>query len=346
MVPEDKVTIILMLLADMLNTIFREITALATRNNEHQRDAAVGSVVLLCLLILIFLVVNVLLFLLSLCYADSSTQNCTAFSRRVIIVVVQTLGALLYIYGDNIGYILQNYSEELGCGTQCVINNRIAAVLTLGLALVILQLFPVAFKKVDVVIKDGIENTDWNDKTSPWIAGLDLITLFVKVDILYTTVAIMTQTSEFCGHTDKALSWTFIVFCSFVGLGYMVINTLYAYTKINYDKDKRLPSLIPSGIFLAFSLCMYLLADNEQPLDCGFGCDTFAANQTMNEISCNVEANSGLRLAFMLLATGTVATLAVIWIIIGIRTPQSEDVIDGTVEGEEGDSKDISLRDM
>lgn len=130
-----------MLLADMLNTIFREVTALATRSNESQRNAAIGSVVLLTIIgLVIFPVANIVLFLVYLCSKDGCPDKCITLCRRVIITVVQTLGAMLYIYGDNIGYVLQNYSEELGCGEQCVTNNRIGAVITLGLALMILQL--------------------------------------------------------------------------------------------------------------------------------------------------------------------------------------------------------------
>jgi hypothetical protein len=37
---------------------------------------------------------------------------------------------------------------------------------------------------------------------------------------------------------------------------------------------------------LAFGFILYMLADNEQPMDCGFDCDTFAANQTINDLDC------------------------------------------------------------
>ena len=228
----------MMLLADMLNAIFREVTTLATHNKDSRRNAAIGSVVLLCVLgLLVFPVANLVLFLLSRRCADSSTRNCLALCRRVIIVVVQTLGAMLYIYGDNIGYILQNYSEELGCSTKCITNNRIAAILTLGLALVILQLSPVAFKKLDVVIKDCFKCSDWNDKTSPWNNGLDLIATIIKIDILYTTVTTITQTSEFCGPVDLAQSGTFITVCMLVGTIYLVITTFYTGARIgpNYS---------------------------------------------------------------------------------------------------------------
>ena len=244
--------------------------------------------------------------------------------RRIIIAVVQTLGAMFYFYGDNIGYIMQNYSEELGCGDQCVINNRIAATVTLGLALLILQLFPVTFKQLDVIIND--KYSYWNDETSKWKYGLDMVTVIVKVDIVYTAVAIMTQTDEFCGHIDRALSGTFIALCMAVGVAFMFVNFGYSVTKI--DEDSEWFILVPSLILLIPSVCMYLLADNQQPLDCGFNCDTFAANQTLNEISCNAQVNSGVRLLFMLLCLGFVAPLGFAWICTGIWGKKSEDEVD------------------
>lgn len=330
-----------MLLADMLNSIIRDITALATQNNEDLRSAAIVNVVFLGLIcFLIFLIVNFVLFLVYQ-FTDDSSFNGWALGRRIIIAIVQTLGAILYFYGDNIGYIIQNYSEELGCGNQCAINNRIAAVVTLGLALIILHLFPIAFKYIDFIIinKNGCNKDDWNDTFSKWNSGMDMITIIVKVDILYTAVAIMTQTDEFCGHIDKALSWAFIVLCGVVGIAFMVVNLVYSWKRIL--DDCALVVLVPSLVFLAFSIFMYLLADNQQPLDCAFNCDTFTANQTINEISCNTHANSSVRLALMLPACIAVTSLAFIWIVIVICSAKNEKIMEDEKNSPDGISKPI-----
>ena len=321
-----------MLLADMLNTIFREVTALSTHSNESQRDAAISNVALLTIIgLIIFPGAKIYLSVLYHWCEDDYPDECTTW-RRVIISVVQTLGAMLYIYGDNIGYILHNYSEELGCGEQCVANNRIGAVITLGLALIILQLFPVALKKLDVVIKepDGFDCSKWNDKTSKWNSGLDLITIIVKIDILYTAIAVMTQTNEFCGHIDLALSSTFIAASMLIGIAIMIVDFFYSGVKI--DNDNSLFILVPTLVLMALSLCMYLLADNAQPLDCGFGCDTFAANQTMNIISCNAQANRGLRFGFTFVTFIMVISLALIWICIVMRSDKTVEEVDGSKE--------------
>lgn len=315
-----------MLLADMLNSIVRDITALATLNNENLQSAAIVNVVFLGIIcVLIFPIANIVLIVVDIC-KDSTEPE--AICRRIIIAFVQILGAMFYFYGDNIGFIIQNYSEELGCGDQCVVNNRIAAVVTLGLALIILHLFPVVFNYIDfsIIDKNGCNNDGWNDNISKWNSGMDMITIIVKIDILYTAVAVMTQTDEFCGSIDKALSWSFIVLCALVGIVFMFINLVYSYIKINHDNAVVI--LVFSVIFLALSVFMYLLADNQQPLDCAFNCDTFAANQTINEISCNTHANSSVRLSLMLIASIIVFSLAVIWISIVICSEKDERIIE------------------
>ena len=97
-----------MLLADMLHSIIREITALATRNNENLRGAAIVNVVFFSLIcLLIFPLVNIILFLLYI-YADDKSKYdnyAVVLCRRITVVTIQTLGAILYFYGDNIGYI-------------------------------------------------------------------------------------------------------------------------------------------------------------------------------------------------------------------------------------------------
>ena len=323
--PEDKVTIILMLLADMLNSIIREITALATHNEENLRGAAIVNIfflVFICLLV--FPAVNVVLFLVYICFEGGCPDHAEVIVRRIIITLIQTLGGMFYFFGDNIEYIMQNYSEELGCGEQCVVNVRIAAVVTLGLALIILQLFPVTFSQLDFFIKDQC-SSDWNDETSVWNNGMEMITIIVKVDILYTAVAVMTQTNEFCGHIDVALSGSFIAICMVAGIAFMVVNFFYSWVKI--DEDSAIRILVPSLFLLMFTLCLYLLADNQQPLDCGFNCDTFAANQTLNEIACDAQTNSGVRFAFMLLSLGIATTLSFIWICIGMYTSKDVDEV-------------------
>ena len=76
-------------------------------------------------------------------------------------------------------------------------------------------------------------------------------------------------------------------------------------TNLNSNKeyiDKSFNQLVTIGMILIVTICLpfYLLADNFQPLDCAFSCDTIVANATISTTTCNRTANSGVRLGFTL----------------------------------------------
>ena len=67
-------------------------------------------------------------------------------------------------------------------------------------------------------------------------------------------------------------------------------------------------------MILIVTICLpfYLLADNFQPLDCAFSCDTIVANATISTTTCNRMANSAVRLGF------TLTTLIIVLIFSGV----------------------------
>lgn len=274
-IPEDKVIIVLILLADILNSIVREGIAV---KHVDQRNAGIASMVTLTICLLFFLIASLI---------RVGILFCLDSLAKIFPALVQSLAAILYFYGDNINYIMQRYGDAIGCGDQCVTNNRIASVVALGVALLILQLVPSVLRKI----------ADWTDDESVWYSTLDMIAVILKIDILYTAVVTMTKTDEFCGYIDETLSITFIIICTLVGIFAMVIHCRFSMKKV---ADQYKIVIVGSCVALAFSFILFLLADNEQPIDCAFDCDTFAANQTVNAITCNKRGNDGLRLGFML----------------------------------------------
>ena len=117
---------------------------------------------------------------------------------KVAALLSEALGATLYFYGDNINYIFYKYGDVVGCGQQCVENNRIAAIITLGLSQMFYHFFPPCLHKVASRFKMG-ESTQWYSASS-------MFTTILKVDALFTVVAIMAQTTDFCGKTDLSIS--------------------------------------------------------------------------------------------------------------------------------------------
>ncbi len=126
----------------------------------------------------------------------------------------------------------------------------------------------------------------------------------------------MTQSSDFCSSTEIAASSSFLSVCFVLGIASESIDYFYALdTNVRNKKyiDQSFNQLVTVGMILIVTICLpfYLLADNFQPLDCAFSCDTIVANATINTIRCNQTANSGVRLGF------TLTTLIIVIIISG-----------------------------
>ena len=79
---------------------------------------------------------------------------------------------------------------------------------------------------------------------------------------------------------------------------------------------------------------MYMLVDNDQPLGCAFDCDTFAANQTIYDMRCNVGANGGLRLGFTLM---TLLIVVILGLVLFCTAVCSDDADTDDIDGEEED---------
>ena len=298
-IPESRGLFVIILLADMLNTIIRESILVA---NGEARASATAAVVFFVLIAFLFFGLLAILHFVYLCCLR---HHYTSFISSCI----QTVGALLYFYGDNITYLLNSYGVELGCGTLCQNNNRIAATFSLGLALIIFHIIPPMLHKLFQVVKDE----EKKDKKNPWYSAVDMITVMVKIDTLYSAVVVMVESPEFCSASDIGVSVSFIVVCAIVGFIAEIIYFIYA-LYANEDENMVFCSLAIFGLILII-ICfpLYILADNHQPLDCAFGCDSFAANTTINDLTCSQIANSGTRLGFTCVTFLSVSALSLVY---------------------------------
>ena len=284
-IPEDKVIFLLLLCADILNTISRESITIATN------DGGVATVVTYSIWAVILIILQIVYMIYFMITLVKNYDDIGILLLNLVLIISQVVASNLYFYGDNITYIVTRYGEELGCGPGCVERNRIAAVVTLGLSLLAFQVLPPAIKKLSEMLEYDYEETGWN-------SAMDMIIVIIKIDAIYTAVAVMAQSDEFCSTSDVSLGSSFVVICFFAGLFAMVVNCIYSCVKL-----KEINKTITLVFFLLlFCFPMYLLADNQQPIDCAFGCDTFAANTTLNDISCDMMGNAILRIGFMVVS--------------------------------------------
>ncbi len=299
----------------MLNTIIQEIITLT--NGDHL-DSATAALVLFVLVAFLFFGLLTIVHFVYLCiFKCHYTTFLTSF--------VQTIGALLYFYGDNISNLLNKYSTVLNCDEECVNNNRRAASFCLGVALIIFQMVPFISKQFLKVLKRKEKLNLTTTKKSPdWFSAIDMITIFVKLDTLYSAIVVMVQSREFCNRSDITSSSAFLAVCVLTGIFAEVSYFLYALTSNEYS-ERVFTGLVTIGlIVLVCCLPLYLLADNRQPLDCAFGCDTYAANTTANALACNRTSNGSVRLGFTALSFIVISVFSLVFFVCD-RTAQEEE---------------------
>ena len=332
-VPKSRSILVIVLLADMLNTFFREFVSIIAPDDSQSTAAGIATVFLFILVMVFFLFMVVVVVIYSYSNYDDTEdgyENLVYF--HVTALLVEAFGASFYFYGDNINYILRNYGDGLNCGQQCIENNRIAATFTLALSLMFHHLFPPCLSKI-------ASRLEMHQPTQ-WYSASSMFTTILKVDALFTVVAMMLQTTGCCSKMDQAVSAIFLVICVVVGIIVMIVHGVTSHHSIK-DKKSKYKFIVPfSCILLVIIAPIYMLADNHQPLDCAFGCDTFAtfasnlecdtfaSNQTRNETGCNKVGNSGLRLGLISVPLLTVSILSIVLFSLRDKTKADEDGLD------------------
>ncbi len=173
------------------------------------------------------------------------------------------------------------------------------------MSLIIIQIVPSVLKKLLKLLKRKQQHVK-KTRSPDWYTALDLITMFIKINTIYSAIVGMTQSTDFCSSTEVAASSVFLSVCVLLGIASELIDYFYALdTNLKSNKeyiDKSFNQLVTIGMILIVTICLpfYLLADNFQPLDCAFSCDTIVANATISTTTCNRTANSGVRLGFTL----------------------------------------------
>ncbi len=317
----------------MLNTIIQEIITLASGS---QRDSALAALVLFILVAFLFFGLLTIVHFVYLCVLK---HHYTAF----ITSSIQVIGALLYFYGDNITNLLNKYGAQLNCNNTCIARNHAAASFCLGVALLIFQFLPFIGKKFLKVLKrtEKIKPATIR-KTPDWFSVIDMIVILVKLDTLYSAILVMGESSEICATMKIINVTTFLVVCILTGIITQIAYFLYALTTNEYSELLFKVVVGIAFIGLVFCLPLYLLADNQQPFDCAFGCDDFANNITANALSCNSTLNSSVRLSFTALSFIFIATLSLVFFACN-RKARDEEIYPSSPRGVDSIKEEIEF---
>ena len=265
---EGKLFITYILAADFINSIAREIIIVKGTGREEAAKWSIAIFTILLLFLSIWPLVECIRILVCKCQPH----------KWNIPSLVQYIGALLYFYGDNINEILEMYGDKLRCCKQCVENNSNAAIMALGLAFIILQFGP---EILHVCIPPK------KHRKSIWYSALDMVVTITKIDLVYTTITSVTN-------VKCTFSIYFNVISITAGIAHMISKCTHLTHNINdlpFGRNK-----LQKGVLwffcslLMISFCLYIVADNPQPLQCISCCDNGTSNITMMN-DCNETMN-------------------------------------------------------
>ena len=246
--PDRKGILVAVFLADMLNTIFREILSTIEDHNPDipQNTTGKAHLGLFIAVAIVIIAISAIVSLWVISTCDTDTK-----AIKTLLLAVQLVGAVLYYYGDNITYIADHYGEALGWSQRNIDNNKKAANITLGLALVFQHfLIPLLIEAAGLCIEGNMKSNKNMSHSS-----MNMITTFLPLDAFFT-LATRTWQTEPC---DKIGSWIFV---SLITLSLLIVYSFLS-CRTRYS--------CCGVLVLAISLPVYLVADNPLPLDCTSG---------------------------------------------------------------------------
>ena len=232
---------------------------------------------------------------------------------RISVFLPPLLVASLYYFGDNIDYFTSMYGEAFECDENCLQKLVVVKQVCLGVAILFIHTIPFLDHKPHLDEKRSVRYV------------LNIVNVLVKVDMIYSivTTTIILPGGD-CSVT-KTLSFTF--FCLATVIGWVSIlrqrkkGAAVIFNKDEYKSVYRSHTNRFGVSLLLVSLPLFLLADNQQPLQCQLVNTTYAArgNRTVggDMYDYNTTVLSILRLVFTVI---TAICVGITFVIVTLKT--------------------------
>lgn len=235
------------------------------------------------------------------------TQRTTLIPKKLM--VIKTLSHMLigiagmfYLLGNHLTNIFFVYREELDCDVGCAsaINDTANALVLV--AILIFRLVPPFVIKM----KNRMETPSEQPKWSYWRTTAYSLALVIELDAWYLVVAatVLESSPKHCEVFRLVFVLTLYSLILLVFLIFLTLVAIPVAIKAMLGKVSKMAP-VSTGITLGliwFCCALSLLADNEQPLGCCFGCDhTHIGNETELQTKCLEESFVGTRVGLLLL---------------------------------------------
>ena len=238
---------------------------------------------------------------------------------RVCSLIFQLLVASLYYFGDNIDYFAWRYGEAFECDLGCQQSLVVVKQVFLGVAVLFIHTIPFLDHEPHLDEKRSVRYV------------LNIVNVLVKVDMIYSivTTTIILPGSD-CSIIET-LSFALFSLATVIGWAGILRQTIQGATSIYEDDATSILKTRSTWIgvpLLLVSLPLFLLADNQQPLQCGLLNTTIIpqdtgrgnrtvdmdsrGNRTVDMDSNDAKTLSELRLGF----TSTTACLVLFVVVI------------------------------
>ena len=206
-------------------------------------------------------------------------------SKLIFFFFLLPLVVVLYFWGDNVHHIVLSYGELIHCDNNCQEILLVSAKVSQGMSLIMIHTAPL-FHDNEFARNEIMRGRKWA------YSALTILTVQVKIDMIYSIVTTIVQPEVHCTKTDRTLSLTFFVFSTI--LGWFSLALLSKFNSYGFSIRT-----VMASVFMSLSLPMFLLSDNKQPLDCLTGCGFPIGNSSSVDGTCKISLNYGLRLGFM-----------------------------------------------
>ena len=223
---------------------------------------------------------------------------------RISVFLPPLLVASLYYFGDNIDYFAWRYGEAFECDENCLQKLVVVKQVFLGVAILFIHTIPFLDHEPRLDEKGNV----YYVRKRGFLYVLNIVNVLVKVDMIYS---IITTTIILPGgdcSVIETLSFTFFSLATVIGWAGILWQTIQGACVI-YKRDdaiaifKTCSTWIGVALLLV-SLPLFLLADNQQPLQCGLlnttiiPPDAGRGNRTVDMDSNDAKTLSELRLGF------------------------------------------------
>lgn len=265
---------------DLINLIIRNTTILGLAYTKNTYGAAIAAWVFYAVFGVALMGLAIGTFVYTLCVGlkdigtdpndgDLKEKLCL----RMFSVTLNSIAAFCYYYGSNINDLVELYGEEVGCsgksGNTCINNNKAAAAVFLAIALLLFFVTPEIIQRFK-----NISDETW---TNWWYIILDISTVIIKLNTVYSEVRIITDTDEPCSLRDTSLNSFLIAFTVLIGVGYFFFYFYYTIGTVKYSSTecivcKWLGYILSVIVSSTCCLLMFSLTNNILPLGCGFKC--------------------------------------------------------------------------